>query len=371
MNEAIRMNGTFGWTLEVNWDEQASGLNHKKAAKMDAAAEAANREKKSGKKSKSKWGVKVQPLKPLIGLGSRSLHHYFTHSPSVKLSKYRVDDPIERKKRLDRQRKKPRQRVDDESRASGSHNKYHRKRLTRINQPEGQVSINFLHIDRDDSEFLNQASKLGYICVSPKFNLMTVLNGPLNHLSDMLSLLQKELLPLQRSRRIVSDDFEILSRHFPNPVQVLNTRIITPLFTRKSHCDAFTSALLVKSTQVDKSHGKTDMIMYPDENKDGIVAKNTVVIRTTKKIAKKSTLLKKINQVPAMKTELELKWETPTKKKLKYGRGACTNPIIAHRKHPSQTSTRATRCTYSSSGEPVKHDYIWNFQGSKSQMISP
>ena len=383
MEDALVMTGTFGWTHKVDWDKQAQGMNHRKIAQIqakEAAAKIKMKQKQSSRSSRSfrssRWGTKLKPLEPLVGLGSRSIHHYFATSPTVKHSKHRVDDPVKRRKRLDRRRKIPKQKVDNESPNSGCHEKYHQKRMFKLARPKGQVSIKYLDDHRDESVLLQEANKFNYFLVSKASDLVTVLHGPLSNLSKILKLLQTLLLPLQRSNRMVSDDFEILSRHFPDPVQVLNTRTITSMFTRKSHCDAFTPVLRIHSTSVDQAHGKTSMIMYPDEQsinkttaiekagdkktiQESVPATNTIIIRMCQpyKNGKKKSLLQRMNKIPLAVEKVKRK---PLA--VKYARGASTNPIVVPRKHPSQTFTRGTRCTYEGSGT-VDHVFEWGFQG--------
>ena len=370
MQEAKLLTEPFGWTIKVDWDAQARGMNHQKAKKM--AAKQATKIKKKKKKKRTdrrRWGIRLQPLQPSIGSGSRSIDHYFATSPSVQRAKNRVDDPFERRKNLEKQRRRPRQRVDDDSRACGTHKKYHERRMAAsagVGRPSDEVSVTFLTDNRDDTLFMAAASRHHFLCVSSANEPVTVLRGPLCSLDALLLLLKNELRPHARAQRIVSDDFEILSRHFPNPVQVLNTRIIASLFTRKSHCDAFTS--VIKVNQVDGAHGKTDLIMYPDEDwQDGRPARNTIIVRTGGATQKKRrTLLKSMNKktsVPLVKTEVELLLEQPPDNPLRYARGASMSSILPDmRKHPAQTYSRGTRCTYVGQ-EKVKHDYTWGYMG--------
>ena len=239
------------------------------------------------------------------------------------------------------------------------------------NNMRGNAIIKFLKDGRDDTIFLHNALALHFVNVSKEEELTTtVLEGPLRDVEALLELIQTKLLPLSRSHRIVSDDFEILSRYFPKPVQILNTRTITPLHTRKSHCDAFTPCLKVSSTLVDGAHGKTDTIMYPDVNQTtGKIAANTIVIQTTTKKPQKQkrqrTLLKKMNKKNPNKNVVDdlnhglIKHEQLPQ--LRYGRGASTSPIVPGlRRQPAQSYSNSSRCTYQGIAL-VKHSHKWGY----------
>ena len=112
------MTGTFGWTIKVDWKNQTRGMNHKKARRIQEMADLKMKDVKQTKKKRSRWGIKISPLKPLIGRGARSIDHHFNNSPTVKRVKQHIETPKERKQRFEKLRKKPRQHIDDESRAS-------------------------------------------------------------------------------------------------------------------------------------------------------------------------------------------------------------------------------------------------------------
>ena len=362
MEEAMQMTGTFGWTMKIDWDSHAQGMDHKKAKRMQKKMKLEDTKKKT-KRKQSRWGIRLQPLQLSIGLGSRTIHHYFNHSPSVKRTKQRRDDPIERNKRLERNRRLPRQRVDDELRASnGNHTTYHVKRCQRIEQPKRDVSITMLSDGQDDSLVMAQAAQLQYVRVPEKNTDLTVLRGPLHLLHHVFKAMQ-ELLPpvMQEHLRIVSDDFDVLSRYYLNP-----------------ECPV---QMLCRNT-IDGFHSRTGKVMLPDENeKNGVPAKNTLIVRLWKqrKTGRTRTLLKKMNKagnVPLLlKTDIELMMNRAPSVKMRYGRGCSTSCILPIRKHPAQSYCRETRIRSTiglgidGAVLPVTHPYTWNFLGPR--MESP
>jgi hypothetical protein len=425
MQASIDRSATFGWTKDVDWDEYAAELDH----------DAPEPQPRRVIRGRGRWGVGIDSLPtPVKGCGVRAIDHHMKHSPSAKQD-YRhgtSDRKRDKKKKKKKKREKYEKRenkkegeergrkaenkkkkrsskknerckgrirmtVDDVSRQS-RHDNYHRLRLRKIRQPQLQAKLSFSALSLNPSNVDAAASDLNAIGFIACLNMPPPSQcyvGPLAGLVAATKCLGEAFLP-DLKPRTVSDDFEVLSRAFPQNCNILNEKTIISSITMFRHASSdhhrARPAAMLRNSDGRASH--VPLIILPDIDEHGvpklgvILAESVAAVgradhrllahavqldplqRTSKLRSPSSshkTLLREMNgPTPRLEKLGSSEIGTPKsgqqKTQVRFGRGASTNPLVGLRS-PAQSYCRSSRPAKGvlNNLEPIRHPQIWGF----------
>ena len=437
MQDSIDRCATFGWTKFVDWDKYAAELDHNAP------------EPKSRKviPKHGRWGIGLSILPtPTIGCGIRAIDHHMKHSPSAKRDygkfgqnkskKNKRSDQRERDTKNERRRKKhgkSRKKVgvvknyandkkhrhmengqkhqkkyknrrgkllvDDLSRCA-RHDSNHRVRNHTIQCPpnlQARISLSALSLDPSKVEIVNkQLAVIGFSSISthqPPSPPLRCYEGPLTSLVAATKYLGHAFLPYLKPQT-VSDDFEVLSRAFPEHCNILNEKSTVSSISifRHASSDHQRARPNVMLRCADGSTSHVPLILSPDLDRDGVPKPGLILARSFSadvvaaaagaaeagaerqqgqlmRPFKKSghykphTMLHQIiGPTPQMEhNPLKLGNHARVRIQLRIGRGASTNPLVGLRS-PAMSYCRLSRPKRGlENGVAVQHTRCWGY----------
>ena len=277
--------------------------------------------------------------------------------------------------------------VDDVSRES-RHRNYHRLRLRKIYHPQLQAKLSFSSRSWDPSKVEAATSDLASIgfaaCSKRQSPLLQSYLGPLAGLVAATKCIYGAFLP-NLNPHTVSDDFEVLSRAFPQHCNILNESSIVSSITMFRHASSdhhrARPAPILRNTDGCASHAP--LIILPDIDEHGVPKLGVILVRTVtnavqkpshpkieplpgiRKVCPHQTLLRELNGPTPRSEKLDSLGKDASKRRrarvqLRLGRGASVNPVVGLRS-PAQSYCRSSRPAMNEKFLPIQHPKIWNW----------